>query len=197
MVADREGRGNRARVKPNAGLAWRIDGRLREVPVDAHAFDTAADERVAQIEGARGEPARLLRLLEEAAPLFRIAGRDEDARKTAAAAIALAQLLEKPLSVFVNQLALARALQWERRYEISTPLFDQLVVQARSTEELSDRLHDVLHFAGTNLYEQRRYSEAARLFREALKLRRALGEEALMEATADALRLTKEKSARR
>ena len=197
MVADREGRGNRARVKPRAGLALRIDERLREVPVDPHAFGKAADERVAQIEAARGQPARLLRLLEEAAPLLRIAGRAEDARKTAAAAIALAQLLEKPISVFVNQLALARALQWEGRYEISTPLFDQLVVQARSTAEFSDRLHDVLHFAGTNLYEQGRCPEAARAFREALKLRRALGDEPLMEATADALRITKEKDAKR
>src|ERR1700682_1607491 len=175
MVADREGRGNRARVKPKAGLAWRIDEQLREVPVDPHAFEKAADERVAQIEAARGQPARLLRLLEEAAPLFRIAGRGEDARKTAAAAIALAQLLEKPLSIFVNQLALARALQWEGRYEISTPLFDQLIAQARSTAELSGELHDVLHCAGTNLHEQGRHQEAARLFREALKLRRVLG----------------------
>jgi tetratricopeptide (TPR) repeat protein len=179
------------------GLAWRLDARLREVPVDPRAFEKAADERVAQIEAARGEPARLLRLLEEAAPLFRIAGRGDDARKTAAAAIAVAQLLEKPVAVFANQLALARALQWEGRYEISTPLFDQLVVQARSTAELTDRLHDVVYFAGTNLFEQGRYPEAARLFREALKLRRALGDGPLMEATADALRLAKEKSAAR
>jgi tetratricopeptide (TPR) repeat protein len=164
------------------GLAWRLDARLREVPVDPRAFEKAADERVAQIEAARGEPARLLRLLEEAAPLFRIAGRGDDARKTAAAAIAVAQLLEKPVAVFANQLALAR---------------DQLVVQARSTAELTDRLHDVVYFAGTNLFEQGRYPEAARLFREALKLRRALGDGPLMEATADALRLAKEKSAAR
>jgi tetratricopeptide (TPR) repeat protein len=184
-------------VKPAAKLAWRIDERLREVPIDAHAYEKAADERVAQIEAARGEPARLLRLLEESAPIFRIAGRADDARKTAAAAIALAQLLEKPAGVFANQLALARALQWEGRHEISTPLFDQLIVRARSTEECTPRLHDVLHFAGTDLYEQRRFAEAARLFREALSLRRALGDEALMEASAEALRLSKEKSPRR
>jgi tetratricopeptide (TPR) repeat protein len=183
-------------VKPEAALAWRIDERLREVPIDPRAFDKAADERVAAIEASRSRPARLLELLEEAAPLFRIAGRAEDARKTAAAAIALAQLLEKPHALFVNQLALARALQWEARYDISTPLFDQLVVQARSLAQFAGRLHEVLHFAGTNLFEQGRYPEAARHFREALKLRRELGEEALMEATADALRRTREKSAR-
>jgi tetratricopeptide (TPR) repeat protein len=176
------------------GLAWRIDERLREVPVDPVAFDKAADERVAQIEAARTEPARLLRILEEAAPLLRIAGRGEDARKTASAAISLAQLLEKPLSVFVNQLALARALQWEERYDISTPLFDQLVLQVRSNPEFAGQLHDVLHFAGTNLYEQGRFAEAARLFREALKLRRELGDEALMDATAEALRRAREKN---
>jgi tetratricopeptide (TPR) repeat protein len=184
-------------VKAAHGLGWRIDERLREVPLDAHAYEKAADERVAQIEAARGQPARLLRLLEESAPIFRIAGRAEDARKTASAAIALAQLLEKPASVFENQIALARALQWERRYEISTPLFDQLIVQARSTPDYAGRLHDILHFAGTDLYEQARFGEAARLFREALKLRRALGDETLMEASAEALRLSKERGAKR
>lgn len=184
-------------MKPKPALGWRVDERLREVPIDPRAYENAADERVAAIEAARSHPARLLQLLEEAAPVFRIAGRAEDARKTAAAAIALAQLLEKPHAIFANQLALARALQWEARYEISTPLFDQLVAQARSSEEFAGRLHDVLHFAGTNLFEQARYPEAARLFREALKLRRELGEAALMEATADALRRTKEKSAGR
>lgn len=184
-------------MKLKGGLTWRLDTRLREVPTDPTAFDKAADERVAQIEAARGQPTRLLHLLEEAGPLFRIAGRGEDARKTAAAAIAVAQLLQKPLAVFVNQLSLARALQWEGRYEISTPLFDQLVVQARATQELTALLHDALYFAGTNSFEQGRYPEAARLFREALKLRRALGDEPLMEATAEALRLAKEKSAAR
>lgn len=197
MVADRESRGNRARVNPKPALGWRVDERLREVPIDPRAYEKAADDRVAAIEAARSHPAKLLQLLEEAAPVFRIAGRAEEARKTAAAAIALAQLLEKPNAIFANQLALARALQWEARYEISTPLFDQLVVQARSSEEFAGRLHDVLHFAGTNLFEQARYPEAARLFREALKLRRELGEAALMEATADALRRTKEKGAGR
>jgi tetratricopeptide (TPR) repeat protein len=177
-------------VRPGAALVWRIDERLREVPEDPLAFEAAADEWVAAIEAARSQPARLLRLLEEAAPHFRIAGRSEEARKTASAAVALAQLLEQPRAVFVNQLALARALQWEARYDLSTPLFDQLLTQARTSGELADRLHEVLHFAGTNLFEQQRHAEAARCFREALILRRALGKEALMEATADALRLT-------
>ena len=180
-----------------SALTWRTDERLREVPVDREAYEKAADERVAQIEAARGEPARLLRLLEEAAPIFRIAGRGDDARKTAAAAIALAELLEKPRSVFASQLALARALQWEERYDLATPLFEQLIVQARSAAQFTDRLHEVLHCAGTNLYEQRRFAESARLFREALKMRRALGEEALLESTADALQRAKERAARR
>jgi len=179
-------------VKAKEALAWRIDARLREVPVDPLAFEAAADEWVAAIEAARLQPSRLLRLLEDAAPHFRIAGRSEDARKTASAAIALAQLLEEPRAIFTNQLALARALQWEERYDLSTPLFDQLVAQARNSPELAYRLHDALHFAGTNLFEQQRHAEAARFFREALALRRALGEEALMEATADALRRTKD-----
>ena len=75
-------------------LAWRLDGSLREVPVDAQAFAQAVDRRVEEIAAARSQPKRLLAMLGEAAPLLRIAGRLEEARRTASAAIAIAELIE-------------------------------------------------------------------------------------------------------
>src|ERR1700682_171135 len=105
-----------------SALPGRLDERLREVPVDAAAFAAAADAMVDEISTARSQPARLLAMLTEAAPLLRITGRLEEARKTASAAIALAELVEDPRAVFVNQQALAQSMQCEGRFEISTPL---------------------------------------------------------------------------
>ena len=175
-----------------APLAWRLDERLREVPLDADAFAKAVDAMVDEISTARSQPARLLAMLTDAAPLLRITGRLEEARKTASAAIALAELVEDPRAVLVNQQALAQSMQREGRFDISTPLFDQLISQARSIPLYADRLHAVLFDAGRNLFDQKRYAEAARFFRESQALRRGAGLEGLLEASAEALRRTKQ-----
>ena len=179
-------------------LSWRLGERLRESPVDPEAFARAVDSNVEAISTARSQPAHLLAMLSEAAPLLRIAGRLDEARRTAAAAIALAELVEDARAVLVNQLALAQVMQWEGRFEISTPLFDQLISQARSYPLYADLLDKTLFDAGRNLFEQERYPEAAHLFREAQALRRASGAEDLLEVTAEAIRRTREAhSARR
>jgi tetratricopeptide (TPR) repeat protein len=172
-------------------LAWQLDARLREVARDSGAFAHAVDARVDEISTARSQPARLLAMLSEAAPLLRIAGRLDEARKTASAAIALAELVEDARAVFLNQLALAQVMQWEGRFEISTPLFDQLIAQARSIPLYAEFLDGALFDAGRNLFEQKRYPEAARFFRESQGLRRAQGVEPLLELSAEALRRTK------
>ena len=93
-------------------LAWRLDARLREAPVDPAAFARAVDARVDEIATARSQPARLLAMLAQTAPLLRIAGRLEEARKTASAAIALAEL-SRIRNLFVAQLALAQVIAEE------------------------------------------------------------------------------------
>ncbi|HEX7403420.1 MAG TPA: hypothetical protein VF287_05360, partial [Usitatibacter sp.] len=161
-------------------------------PLDSDAFAKAVDAMVDEISTARSQPARLLAMLTEAAPLLRITGRLEEARKTASAAIALAELVEDPRAVLANQQALAQSMQREGRFEISTPLFDQLIAQARSIPLYADRLHALLFDAGRNLFDQKHYAEAARFFRESQALRRGAGLEELLEASAEALRRTKQ-----
>jgi hypothetical protein len=133
---------------PMDAFAVRLDERLHETPVDAAAFALALDALVEEIAQARSQPARLLAMLAKAAPLLRAGGRLEEARRTASAAIALAELLEDAGAVYVNQLELARVMQWERRFEIATPLYERLVSQARSAPAYAASLHDVLHHAG-------------------------------------------------
>jgi len=174
-------------------LAWHYDERLREVPDDRAAFEAALDTRVDEIATARSQPARLLAMLLEATPLLRIAGRAEEARRTASAAIALAELVEDPLAEYAGQLALAELMRQEGRYEISTPLFDQLVARARSMPMHDASLHDALFAAGRNLFEQAHYAQAARHLRECQALRRSAAHDDLLEVTASALRLCNER----
>ena len=181
----------------SAALAWQLDARLREAPRDAAAFTQAVDAKADEISSARSQPARLLAMLSETAPLLRIAGRLDEARKTASAAIALAELLEDARAVFLNQLALAQVMQWEGRFEISTPLFDQLIAQARSIPLYAEFLDAALFEAGRNLFEQKRYPEAARFLRESQGLRRAQGMDHLLELSAEALRRTRAAGAER
>lgn len=171
-------------------LAWRLDESLREVPLDPAAFEREVDARVEAIATMKSQPARLLAMLIEAAPLLRIAGRLEESRKTASAAIAIAELVEDSEGAFAGQVALAQVLQRERQFELATPLYDRLVAQARSMPARGPRLHDVLFEAGRNLFDQGLRSQAARCFRESQALRRAGGHEDLLEACAEAIRRT-------
>jgi len=168
--------------------AWRLGPGLREEPVDPEAFAAEVDRLLDEITTARSQPARLLAMLAEAAPLLRIAGRLEESRKTAAAAIALAELVEDSTAAFANRIALAQAMQREGRYDIATLLFDQLIAQARSSPQLAPFLHDILFNAGVNLFAQGRHGEAARCLRESQSLRRAANMDGLLEISAEALR---------
>jgi tetratricopeptide (TPR) repeat protein len=177
--------------------AWRLGPGLREEPVEPEAFGAEVDRLLDEITTARSQPARLLAMLSRATPLLRIAGRLEEARKTAAAAIALAELIEDAGAAFANRIALAQVMQREGRYDIATPLFDQLIAQARSSPELSPLLHDILFHAGVNLFSQDRPAEAARFFRESQSLRRAANMEDLLEFSAEALRQTQSRASAR
>ena len=177
--------------------AWRLGPGLREEPVEPQAFGAEVDRLLDEITTARSQPARLLAMLSSVAPLLRIAGRLEDSRKTAAAAIALAELVEDANAAFANRIALAQVMQCEGRYDIATPLFDQLIAQARSSPELAGFLHDILFHAGVNLFNQHRPAEAARYFRESQALRRAANMEELLEHSAEALRLTNSRASGR
>jgi tetratricopeptide (TPR) repeat protein len=172
--------------------AWKLDGRLREEALDPAAFAAEVERRLEELITARSQPARLLAMLIEAAPLLRIAGRLEESRKTAAAAIALAELVEDPIATFRARVALAQAMQREGRFEIATPLFDQLIVQARSSPQLNSFLHEVLFHAGQSLFDQGRMAEAGRCFRESHALRREGGMGDLIEVAAEAVRLARE-----
>lgn len=181
------------KVEPSP-LAWRFDASLREAPADPAAFAREVDARTDAIATMKSQPARLLAMLIETAPLLRIAGRLEESRRTASAAIAIAELVGDAEGAFAGHLALAQVLQREGQFAIATPLYDRLIAQARSTPSHAPRLHEVLFEAGRSLFDQGLHAQAARCFRESQKLRRSEGREELLEACAEAIRRTSEQN---
>ena len=168
-------------------LACRLDDALREAPLDAAAFAREADRLADAIGSARSQPRELLDRLGEATPVLRIAGRLDEARRAASAAVALADLLEDPRAAFENQVRLAHVMQWEKRFDLATAWFDRLEAQARSMALFRDLLPAVLEHAGRNLFDQGRHAQAAQRFREALALRQAAGDPDAAEIAARSL----------
>ncbi len=170
-------------------LACRLDDRLREVPLDAAAFAAEVERLTDAVAASHSQPRELLDLLGTAVPALRIAGRLDEARHAASAAVSLAGLLDDAGAAYDNQLGLATVLHWQGQFALSTPLFDLLVTQARAVAELGDRLDEALHRAALNLLDEGKPGQAAHLLREALALREAKGDAAAIEATLLALAL--------
>lgn len=168
-------------------LACRLDDALRESPLDAAAYAREADRLADAIGSARSQPRDLLERLGAATPVLRIAGRLDEARRAASAAVALADLLEDPRAAFENQVRLAHVMQWEKRFDLATAWFDRLEAQARSMALFRDLLPAVLEHAGRNLFDQGRHAQAAQRFREALALRQAAGDPDAVEIAARSL----------
>ena len=175
-------------------MHWTLDSRLREVSADPAELERKVERLIVDIAAARSQPAQLLGMLLSAAPLFLMAARIDEARRTVSAAIAIAELLEDSHAVFVGQLQLAKVLRWEGRFELATPLFDRLIAQARSMGEFGRHLDKALFEAGANLFEQGRHLEAARFFRESQSLRRQHGSAAELGTVAQALRINAERA---
>lgn len=168
-------------------LAFRFDDRLREVPLDPEAFARETDRLVEAVAANRSQPLEQLAALGRAVPALRIAGRLDEARLAASAAVALADLLGEARAAYVNQLRLAHVMQWQGRHEISTPYFERLVAQARSMSDYEDLLDTALQHAGQDLFDRRQHAQAERLFREALEIRQRKGDPDSIEASAFAL----------
>ena len=168
-------------------FAFRFDERLREVPQDPGAFAAEVDRLVAEIPTLHSHPAGQLAALGRAGPALRIAGRLDEARLAASAAVELAERLGDGRAAFVNRIRLANVMQWQGRHDLATPLFGRLVAQARDVGDLADLLDFALQHAGKDLFDQCRFAQAERCFREALDIRRRKGDAALAESSAFAL----------
>lgn len=69
-----------------------------------------------------------------------------------------------------QKIRLGQVYQWQRRFELSNSLFDEVIVICRSGKACK-YLDFALQHAGKNLFDQNRLEEAQSFFEEALSLR--------------------------
>jgi kanamycin kinase len=133
---------------------------------------------------AREEQDAELAALGALADAYRLLGRLDEAVHHGEEAVALARALDRPKSLVSNLVRLATALQYRHAHADAEPLF----VEARALAAGLGLLEDfVLQHHGKSLAEQGRWDEAIAAFEQAMALREARGDEALIDSTREAL----------
>jgi len=70
-----------------------------------------------------------------------------------------------------NKIRIAHVYQWQKKFEMSNLIFEEIIDLCLKNEEASQYLHFAYQHHGKNLFDQERYQEAFELFERALKIR--------------------------
>lgn len=70
-----------------------------------------------------------------------------------------------------QRIRLATVLQWQRRFQQSNTLFDELLEECASLDDAASYMAFTHQHAGKNLFDQGRYTEAVSHFEQALAIR--------------------------
>lgn len=134
----------------------------------------------AQLYGMGGVFARILRDFDSAHMLLR-------------QALDLAEQLGDERLIFINRIRLAHVYQWQAQYTRSNELFETLLAACRDQPLLASHVDFLYQHAGKNALDQQQYDRAVYYFQEALRLRRAKADPALIESTEQALALVRQR----
>lgn len=146
--------------------------------------DAALDRRQrARVYGMCGVYARILRDFDAAHTFLR-------------QALDLAEQLDDQRLILVNRIRLAHVYQWQAQYARSNELFENLLATSHDQPLLASHLDFLYQHAGKNALDQQQYDRAEHYLREALRLRRAKADPALIESTKHALALVRQRKQR-
>ncbi|MEB3329581.1 MAG: tetratricopeptide repeat protein [Candidatus Sericytochromatia bacterium] len=118
------------------------------------------------------------------ADAYRLLGRLDEAVRHGEEAVDLARALDRPKSLVSNLIRLATALQYRQAHADAEPLFAEARQLARQLGLLEDF---ALQHHGKSLAEQGRWDEAIAALEQALTLREARGDAALIASSREAL----------
>lgn len=95
-------------------------------------------------------------------------------------------------NLFVNKLRLANTYQWERNFQKSNEMFEELVEIAEKYVEYKGYLDFVYQHNGKNLFDQEEYELALTNFKKALAIRIQKGNNELIQSTELAIKICSE-----
>lgn len=166
-------------------VGFHFDEHLREVPDDPDEMSKAISFLLRARK--RGEDIELMQIDGWLSVFCRILGDLDQARAFANEAVTIADDLGDDLASVQNRIRLANVLQWEGEFALADAHYESLVMQCRSQDGARRYLDFALQHYGKSLYDQERYREAADLFRQALEIRLAAGNEGLIASSRLAL----------
>ena len=124
-----------------------------------------------------------IRLLGQMGVLCRILNRLDEAAGYLERAVALSEQAGNEKTRLVNSIRLAHVYQWQRRFDLSDPLFTEAIAKYKSRKELSGYLDYAHQHYAKSLFDQQRYTEAESHLRRAMQLRLAKGDTSLIAST--------------
>jgi hypothetical protein len=128
---------------------YRFDRNLREVPDAPDEMAAAMSQLIGELERPGLTGGEELRLLGQIGVMCRMLGRLDEAEGHLKRAVALAEQAGSDRSQLVNNIRLAHVYQWQGRFELSDPLFEEAIATCESREDLSDYLVFALQHYGT------------------------------------------------
>lgn len=172
-----------------------FDANLRETPHDRSAMERGVSWLARQILNVDTDAHAAARLKGMHGVYSRILGQLESAEESLNSAVALSQSILDARLVYINELRLAHVYQWQGRFELSTPMFEELLVRAEKDRHLGLLLDFAMQHAGKNAFDQGKYAEALSHFAGALALRRLKNDARLLHSTETAILVTRERIA--
>ncbi|SIT81761.1 tetratricopeptide repeat protein [Edaphobacillus lindanitolerans] len=174
-------------------LDYHFDENLREVPV-------SRTDMLCYVKHLKSRSEQICENDEELAGTYsligvysRMLGHMEDSKKYLRLAIGMNNRSGDLERLFVNELRLAYAYQWEHDYLRSNELFEKLMVQSETDREHRIYQDFVYQHHGKNLFDQGDYQSALTYFERALGIRQEKANEELIDSTEFAIRICKEK----
>ncbi|HZM80415.1 MAG TPA: tetratricopeptide repeat protein [Candidatus Limnocylindrales bacterium] len=163
-----------------------LDAWQRMVPADACALRDAVGTRLTELDGT-SEPASRLALSRRIGSGLTALGDFDSARRVLGEALELALGLDDPRAEVAARINLGDALRYAGDLEAAAAQYEPALALARRA--VPDRVDFALQHYGKHLIDAGRTGEAAVCLREALRLRQAKGDRALIESTVKALGL--------
>ena len=167
---------------------------LRDVPDDPAAMEGAIrylEERLPILDNL--SIAQQITTLSRLGSYCRILNRLDEAQTYLEKAVAISQRENYPTTTLINRIRLAHVHQWQRRFDLSDPIFQDCITLCEIDPTLQPYLDFAYQHYGKSLFDQAHYAEAVSFFQAALDIRLHKGDKELIGSTELALKTTQAK----
>lgn len=172
-------------------LRYFFDDKLREIPESPSDVLNYISDQNEKLKLTLA-PIERVKILGEIGSYARILNRLNDAESFLSEAIALIDKHDLGVKLWVvNAIRLAHVYQWMGAYEVAEEMFFNIVKMCQERQEVAYYLNFSLQHFGKLYFELSDYQKALGYFQEALELRKALGDEKLIQSSQLAINVTK------